>query len=97
MIIVDINMLQINNCFGLEKLFVRFSMIIVDISMLQINNCFGLEKLFVGFFIIIVDLNMLQINNGVGLVFVNLGHKLNRILEESFLRTLQLHLQLHIF
>jgi hypothetical protein len=72
-------------------------MIIVDINMLQINNWFGLEKLFVGFSMIIVAINMLQINNCFGLVFVNLGHKLNRILEESFLRTLQLHLQLHIF
>jgi hypothetical protein len=38
---------------------------------------------------------MLQINNGVGLVFVNLGHELNHILEWSFLQTFQLHL--HIF
>jgi hypothetical protein len=45
MIIVDINMLQINNCFGLEKLFVGFSMIIVDISMLQINNWFWVKKI----------------------------------------------------
>ncbi len=44
-IIVDLNMLKkINNGFGLEKLFVVFSMIIVDINMLQINNFFGLEK-----------------------------------------------------
>jgi hypothetical protein len=40
---------------------------------------------------------MLQINNGVGLEFVNLGHNLNRILEECFVWTLQLHLHLHIF
>jgi hypothetical protein len=37
--------------------------------------------MFVRFSIIIVDFNMLQINNGVGLVFVNLGHELNHILE----------------
>jgi len=55
-----LNMLEINNGFGLEKLFVGFSIIIVDMNMLQINNWFGLEKLFVGFSMIIVDINMLQ-------------------------------------
>jgi hypothetical protein len=41
MVIVDINMLQINNWFGLEKLFVRFFIIIVDLNILQINNGVG--------------------------------------------------------